>query len=127
MLICMKPTSKQLSDLQARIAEAKVQKGLSWAQIGRIANVHPSQVGRICSGRFKTFSHNVVQVCEALGVSVPHLEPDTEGVVPEWAVAQSSMRRIWDETPEGAKAIAKLLNAIADLQHAREGEPPKST
>lgn len=126
MLICMKPTSKQISDLQAKIAEAQAQKGLSWAQIGRISDVHPSQVGRICSGQFKTFSYNVVQVCKALEVSVPRLEPNTEHVAPEWAAVQSSMRRIWDETPEGAKTIAKLLNAIADLQTAREGDSDKS-
>lgn len=116
----MKPTSKQLSDLKAKIAEVQSQKGLSWAQLGRISSVHPSQVGRICSGQFKTFSHNVVQVCKALGVSVPRLEPLIEDTAPEWAAAQSSMRRIWDETPEGAKTITKLLNAIADLQTTRE-------
>ncbi len=125
MLIRMKPTRKQLGDLRAKVAEAQAQNRLSCAQIGRIANVHPSQVGRICSGQFKTFSNNVVQVCTALGVTLPRLKPDTEDVAPEWAAVQSSMRRIWDETPEGAKTIAKLLNAIADLQTAREGEPAK--
>lgn len=120
MLICMKPTSKQLSDLQAKIAAAQLKAGLSWAQIGRISSVHPSQVGRICSGQFKTFSHNVVQVCKALGVGVPRLEHLIEDAAPEWAAAQSSMRRIWDETPEGAKTIAKLLNAVADLKSTHE-------
>ncbi|WP_372090822.1 helix-turn-helix domain-containing protein [Tistrella mobilis] len=120
MLICMKPSSKQLSDLKAKLTEARSQKGLSWAEIGRISGVHQSQVSRICAGEFKTFSHNVVQVCKALGVSIPRLEPVLEDAAPEWAAAQSCMRRIWDETPEGAKTIAKLLNAIADLQTTRE-------
>ena len=118
----MKPTSKLLDNLQKNIAEAKARSGLSQAEIGRISRVHPSQVARICSGRFRTLSHNVVQICKALGVSVPRLEPDVDGLPPEWAAAQSSMRRIWDETPEGARTIAKLLNAVADLQAAREGE-----
>ena len=65
-----------------------------------------------------------MQVCNALGVIVPRVEPDIQDMTPEWAAAQSSMRRIWDETPEGARTIAKLLDAIADLQAAREGETP---
>ena len=116
MLICMKPTQKQLQDLRARISEAHARNGRSCAEIGRISGVHPSQVGRICAGQFKTFSHNVVQVCKSLGVNVPRLEPALDDMAPEWAAAQSSMRRIWDETPEGARTIAKLLNAIADLK-----------
>jgi hypothetical protein len=127
MLICMKPTGKQLGDLQTKIATAQAGTRLSRAEIARISNVHPSQVARICSGQFKTFSHNVVQICRALGVSVPRLEPDADEVAPEWAAVQSSVRRIRDETPEGARTIAKLLNAIADLQAAREGEGNEST
>lgn len=112
----MKPTIKQLDDLKAEILNARASKGLSNAEIGRISRVHPSQVGRICEGRFKTFSHNVVQVCKALGVKVPHLEPGQSSMAPEWAQAMSSMRRIWDDTPEGAQVIMRMLDAIADLK-----------
>jgi hypothetical protein len=31
------------------------------------------------------------------------------------------MRRLWDATPEGAKVIIRLLDAIADLQTVRKG------
>ncbi|MES2451927.1 MAG: helix-turn-helix transcriptional regulator [Pseudomonadota bacterium] len=112
----MKPTIKQLDDLKARIVKARDSKGLTYSELGKIALVHPSQVGRICEGRFKTFSHNVVQVCKALGVRVPRLEPRQSGMAPEWARAVSSMRRIWDDTPEGAQVISRVLDAIADLK-----------
>ncbi len=114
----MKPSSKQLNAVRSRITEAYKQKGLSNAEIGRIAHVHPSQVGRICGGNFKTFSHNVMQICKALSVHVPRLEPQSGGVDPAWAQAQISMRRIWDETPEGALTIARMLNAVAELRSA---------
>ncbi|WP_347302145.1 helix-turn-helix transcriptional regulator [Croceibacterium sp. TMG7-5b_MA50] len=112
----MKPSNKQLELVSDSIAAAYADQKLSNAEIGRIAGVHPSQVGRICSGKFKTFSHNVVQICKALGVKVPRLEPDAGETDPEWAQAQSSMRRVWDETPEGARVIARMLNAVAELQ-----------
>lgn len=112
----MKPTIKQLDDLKAKIVDARASKGLTYAELGRISLVHPSQVGRICEGHFKTFSHNVVQVCKALGVKVPRLEPSPSGMSPEWARALSSMRKIWDDTPEGAQTITRMLDAIADLK-----------
>lgn len=113
----MKPTIKQLDDLKGKIGAARDAKGLSYAELGRISLVHPSQVGRICEGQFKTFSHNVVQVCKALDVKVPRLQPKLEPkIAPEWAQAMSSMRKIWDDTPEGAQVISRMLDAIADLK-----------
>lgn len=32
----------------------------------------------------------------------------------------SSMRKIWDDTPEGAQVITRMLDAIADLQMRAE-------
>lgn len=115
MLICMKPTSKQLSALQRRIARRYTASGRSNAEIGRLASVHPSQVGRICTGDFKTVSNNVVQVCRVLGVKVPKVA-ESARMDPEWARANASLRRIWDHTPQGAATIRRVLDAIADLQ-----------
>jgi len=127
MLICMKPTSKQLSDLQGEIVDAYSAKGLSKAEIGRRSKVHPSQVSRICSGNFKTLSQSVVQICMTLDVSVPRPEPMADELDPDWARVQSSMRKIWDETPEGAKTIARMLDAIAELQGARQNKASKAS
>lgn len=114
MLICMKPTSKQLSDLRRRISSRYAKCRLSNADIGRLAAVHPSQVGRICSGDFKTISNNVVQICRVLKVKVPKISEES-GMDNEWAQANASLRRIWDQTPEGAVIIRRVLDAIADL------------
>lgn len=116
----MKPTIKQLDDLKLKIVEARASKGLTYAELGRISLVHPSQVSRICDGRFKTFSHNVVQVCKALEIKVPRLEPNRSAMAPEWAQAMSSMRKIWDDSPEGAQVLRRLLDAIADLKTRAE-------
>lgn len=79
-----------------------------------MARVHASQVSRICSGDFKTFSNNVVQICNILKIKVPRLEEE-DNMDAEWAKAHASLRRIWDETPEGAAAIRRVLDAIAHL------------
>ena len=120
----MKPSDKHLESLRVLIADAYARTGASNAEIGRQTGIHPSQVGRICGGSFKTFSHSVVQICRFLEVSVPRVEQRIEEIDPAWAKVQLSMRRIWDETPEGAMAIARLLDAIAELQTGREHDVP---
>ncbi len=115
MLICMKPNDKQIRDLCQRISRACSKRKLSHADLGKMADVHASQVSRICAGQFKTFSANVVQICKVLQVKVPRLEEEEE-MDTEWAKAHASLRRIWDQTPEGATTIRRVLDAIADLR-----------
>jgi len=121
MLIRMKPTSKQLNELHKRISRKYAKSKLSKADLGRLANVHPSQVGRICAGDFKTISNNVVQICKVLKVNVPKVDEEIE-MDTEWAKANASLRRIWDHTPEGAAIIRRVLDAIADLRVPEAGE-----
>lgn len=118
----MKPTNKQLSELHKRISRKYAKSKLSKADLGRIANVHPSQVGRICTGNFKTISNNVVQICKVLKVEVPKVDEEIE-VDTEWAKAIASLRRIWDHTPEGAAIIRRVLDAIADLRVLETAKP----
>ena len=111
----MKPTIKEISDIAADLAKARSEMSLSNAEIGRISGVHPSQVGRICEGNFKTFSHNVVQVCNALGVTVPQMKSRHVAQDPSWAKVERSIRKLWDATPEGARSITRMLDAIAGV------------
>uniref|UniRef100_UPI001AECBCF4 hypothetical protein n=1 Tax=Methylobacterium sp. CCH7-A2 TaxID=1768789 RepID=UPI001AECBCF4 len=39
---------------------------------------------------------------------------------PEWEKAQASMHRIWTRAPGGATVIARVLDAIADLQDSAQ-------
>jgi len=120
----MKPTHKQLITLQKRISDKCAKSRLSNADIGKLANVHPSQVGRIRAGNFKTFSNNVVQVCKVLKVKVPKIDEESS-MDTEWAKANASLRRIWDQTPEGATMIRRILDAVADLRVPQPADSPK--
>lgn len=115
----MKPTDKELQAVRDQIATSKGKLGLSNAEIGRLSQVHPSQVGRICDGGFRTFSHNVLQICKALDVAVPRSNPATEKTETDWTHAESTIRKLWNETPGGARFIAHLLAALAELQSIR--------
>lgn len=113
----MKPTGKQIRDLQDKIGNALSIGKLSYADVAKLSNVDQSQVSRICRGHFKTFSNNVVQVCRALDVRIPDILRE-KAVDAEWEKAQASMRRIWETTPDAAIVVTRVLDAIADLQES---------
>lgn len=115
MLICMKPTSKQLGVVKREIAKKRENSRLTNAEISRISGVHQSQVGRICAGQFKTYSFNVVQICKLLDVPLPRATAIVAEEDPSWAKVQSSMRELWDETPDGARALAQMIEAVAKV------------
>lgn len=112
---CMKATANQLESLRKRIATARAADAATDAAIGDISGVHPSQVGRICRGEFKTVSHNVVQVCKALGLKMESAALREAGDDLGWLKLESSLRKLWDETPEGADRIARVLETIGAL------------
>ena len=121
MLICMKPTSKEITHLRAEIQNTLKVRPVSFADISKLSGVDPSQVGRICKGTFKTFSHNVVKVCNALDVRIPQVKPDI--MDKELSKAHSSLLKIWDKTPEGAIKLRRMLDTIAQLHGGQDGEP----
>src|SRR3546814_18615878 len=92
----MKPIDKEIIDLQGRIERALAKENLSYADLAKITSVHASQVSRICSGDFKTFSNNVVQICKALKIRVPRIDEEDDVDI-EWAKVHASLRRIRSE------------------------------
>lgn len=112
----MKATEEELSSLRKRIADARSASGLRNADLGRLAKVDASQVSRIARGDFRTISSNVVQICKALGLEIESLrQPSVRGDA-AWSKLEASVRRLWDDTPQGADRIATLLDKIAELQ-----------
>ena len=119
MLFCMKPTSKQLSAVKRDLVRARQLSELSNAEISRITGVDPSQVSRICGGQFKTFSFNVVQICKVFDIALPRVDVAVSEEDPSWAEVQTCMKALWDETPEGAKAISQMIKAVANVASKR--------
>jgi hypothetical protein len=116
MLICMKATTQELADLRARISAARSETTLNNEEIGTKSGVHPSQVSRIVRGEFKTLSHNVVQVCKVLGLKFETVRRPATRADASWSRLERSVRRLWDNSPNGAARLTTLLNTIADLK-----------
>lgn len=122
MQIYMKPTRKERSDLVGRMSQARRNERLSYAALGKKADVDPSQVSRICRGQFVTFSGSVVRICTILKVRLRTADADSPQALAAnrtadvaWARLERSMRRAWDETPAGADKLAKIISAVAEM------------
>lgn len=99
---------------------------LSNGQIAALASVDPGQTSRILDGKFQTVSGNVLRICNVLGVdpNAPGAdEPSPEQVRRQvaWAKLKASMRRAWDETPQGADRLVAVIDAVTAVQaHGRK-------
>ena len=112
----MKLDDTSSAKLKAEIEATRQRLGLSFSEIGRIADVHASQVSRICRGEFRTLSHNVVQVCMALGLKGEGLggPPSADEILA--GRLKAGILELWDRTPEDAERLIRLLDQLADLR-----------
>ncbi len=121
----MKPTQGERDELRRRVLEARGACGLSNAQIAAATGVDPGQVSKICRGRFETVNDSLVKICNVLGFSLvselaasapvrgPVAAESTDDAA-AWRRLETSVRRAWDNTPEGAARLARVLDAIAE-------------
>ncbi|NOT39075.1 MAG: helix-turn-helix domain-containing protein [Alphaproteobacteria bacterium] len=113
----MKLQDQDRTRLKVALARRFADSGLNYSDIARISNVHASQVHRICSGRFQTLSHNVVQVCKALGLDEPPFGK-TKMTDPDQARIESTAVALWDRSREDADRIVRLLRQLSDLRRS---------
>lgn len=114
MLICMKLSRAEIDDLRRRLQFALKKQRLTAAEIGRLAGVHPSQVGRICRGEFRTMSHNVMEICRVLGLD-PNAKSSPTKIDAAWAQIERNLHALWEESPDRARRMAKLMEAMTRL------------
>lgn len=116
----MKLSNTEIKLLARRIDKQRLKNGLSYAELGRSAEVHPSQVQRICRAKFRTLGSNYMRICTAL-----RIEPGGKIEIgtmadPHWVELQRTIRSFWDGTPAGAAAIAGLIKAALALRHPNQ-------
>ncbi len=65
-----------------RLQVEREMAGLTRARLGALANVHPSEIGKIESGRLKPYGCQIERIADALGVSPQGLlaEVDLQGI-----------------------------------------------
>lgn len=110
----MKLSRAEIDDVRIRLRSALEKQRLTVTEIGRLARVHPSQVGRICRGEFRTMSHNVMEVCRVLGVDPAGARPSTKSDA-TWALLERDLRTLWEESPDRARQLARAMDAMTKL------------
>ena len=98
---------KLAATIKARVAE----RAESFTEIGLRAGVHASQASRICRGHFRTASHNVVQICKALGIPLEGVNPAGEPANHQRKL-EAAVVAVWDRSPEDADRIVRVLREL---------------
>ncbi|WP_375455981.1 helix-turn-helix domain-containing protein [uncultured Methylobacterium sp.] len=122
----MKLSPEARDSLRRQLVERVEQSGSSYSVLAAKARVDPSQVSRICRGEFRTMSHNVVQICIALGIDTTALVEAPSAEHPSASSGsptriEAILREIdllWDKTPEDAARIVRLLRDLRELRRS---------
>lgn len=123
----MKPSREEREKLIRRIKRRRRKSALSNAEIAALARVDPGQTSRILDGGFLTVSGNVLRICNVLGVD-PHTDEASDPTLVQvrkraaWAKLEASMRRAWDETPQGADRLVAVIDAVARVRPRKRGK-----
>jgi hypothetical protein len=94
---------------RAKRSLAALARRASTVEIAAASGIHQSQVSRLLRGQFRRLSPNVRKL---LDYKAGPKRPAAEGKA---AVIRAALRT-WDETPQGAKALVKLLRSVQDLR-----------
>lgn len=93
--------------IKARVAELNE----SYAEIAARADVHPSQVSRICRGEFRTASPNLVQICRAIGVPIQG-PSQPSATSRQQRQLEAAVVAVWDRSSGDANRLVKLLKEL---------------
>jgi transcriptional regulator with XRE-family HTH domain len=113
MQICMKAASRDKEVFLRESRQRMKELGWSPAHLARITGVHQSQLSRILSGNFKSFSSSVMQIRKALdlGATPSGVDRDKEAII-------VSALAIWDGSTKDREDVVRLLNQIAKMRRS---------
>lgn len=107
------------------IRQRREKSALSNAELAALASVDPGQTSRILDGQFRTVSGNVLRICNILGVDPHNTDVETDPTTTQvkrraaWAKLQASVRRAWDQTPQGADQLVAVIDAVAKVNRGK--------
>ena len=99
---------------RAKRSLAALARRASTVEIAAASGIHQSQVSRLLRGQFRRISPNVRKLLECAGgpLKTPPAGKTKGG---KDAVIRAALRT-WDETPEGARALVRLLRSVQGLR-----------
>ncbi|OGA41794.1 MAG: hypothetical protein A3G28_04800 [Betaproteobacteria bacterium RIFCSPLOWO2_12_FULL_68_19] len=96
---------------QAKRSLAALGRRASTVDIAARTGIHQSQVSRLLRGQFRRVSPNVRKLLEYK----PYVKKKTPDIEAKQAVIRAALRT-WDATPEGARALVRLLRSVEGLR-----------
>ena len=123
----MKPSLIEREKLASELRRQLEKAGLSQGQLSELAKVDPSQTSRVLDGRFVTLGGGVLRICKELGVDPQRADEPPLGASEArrraaWARLEASMRRAWDQSPQGAERLVAVIDAVAQMQRRGSDE-----
>lgn len=114
--------AEETSGIGARIAEARVARGLTGTQLGELVGLRKDQISKIESGRRRVDVGELPRLASALGVTIRHLLGQ-----PERPALAMASRLAADASPDAvapARRRARQLLELDDLLTQVSGMPP---
>jgi transcriptional regulator with XRE-family HTH domain len=111
MQICMRATSHDKGVFLKESRKRLKERGWNLTDLARTTGVHQSQLSRILSGDFKSFSSAVMQICKALDLGATPSEADRD----RKAIVDSALA-IWDGSTKDREDVVQLLKQIAKIR-----------
>ena len=108
---------------EARRALAALAERVQTTRVAADTRIHQSQVSRLFRGQFKRVSSNVRKLLAyaadpngqaVAAAEAPHTAKD--------AVVRAALST-WDSTPEGARALVRLLKSVRAIREAQPRTP----
>jgi hypothetical protein len=99
---------------RAKRSLAALGRRASTVDIAARTGIHQSQVSRLLRGQFRRVSPNVRKLLECAGTP-QRPSRDQSALQGKQAVIRAALRT-WDATPEGARALVRLLRSVEGLR-----------
>ena len=113
----VKRRSVELVEARRRLLD--LAKRVATVQAAADTGIHQSQVSRLFRGQFTRISPNVRTLLDyAPGAARPR--PAPVAAPGKDAVIREALKT-WDATPEGARALVKLLKSVREMRAGRAG------
>ena len=115
MQTSVKRTRAELAD--ARRALLRLAEQVATVQAAAATGIHQSQVSRLFRGQFTRISPNVRALLDYAAAGA-RPRPARERAPGKEAVIREALKT-WDSTPQGARALVRLLRSVREVRATR--------
>ncbi|MGQ0544090.1 MAG: hypothetical protein ACT4P3_01990 [Betaproteobacteria bacterium] len=100
---------------RAKRSLAALARRAQTVELAARTGIHQSQVSRLLRGQFRRISPNVRKLLDSAAGAKRPSPAKGKNLQSRQAVIRAALRT-WDATPEGARALVRLLRSVAELR-----------